>query len=71
MTREQARIWKERWRIVNEAEIEELRKRTPEEDMRGLAAMMAAARCFPEDPRREVEEEAVRARWERLKRREH
>jgi hypothetical protein len=69
MTREQARAWKERWRAVNEIEIEELRKRTPEQDMRSLAALMAAARSFPKTGRRERDEAAVRAKWEQLKRR--
>jgi hypothetical protein len=41
MTKAEAKAWKERWRRVNEFEIEELRNSTPERDLRQLATLMA------------------------------
>lgn len=66
MTREEGLAWRERWREVNRAELEELRMSTPEADLRALAAVMDFALSFP--PPDEKEDNEVRARWVRVKR---
>jgi hypothetical protein len=62
------REWGARWKAVNEAEAEELRRMTVDEKFRQLASLMALARSFGSaaDPD-EAEVEAVRAAWKKLK----
>ncbi len=67
MTKEEARAWKERWRLVNEIERQELRAMTPIEKLRQLATMMEAARDFGWQTSTPEEIEAIRARWRRLR----
>jgi hypothetical protein len=71
ITAEEARAWRERWRLVNEAEIEELRATPVEQKFRQLAVLMASADLFPRTPVDEAEDEAVREVWMRLRERWH
>ncbi len=68
MTKAEARAWMDRWRIVNEAEIEELRNTSSEVKFRRLATLMHTARVLNWKTSTEAEDEIVRQRWIRLKR---
>lgn len=70
ITAEQARWYldPERWRLVEEQEILELRSTPMEIKARQLAALMAARHLFSEDRNRENEVAEVRARWARIRR---
>ncbi|MFO0967064.1 MAG: hypothetical protein U0793_15970 [Gemmataceae bacterium] len=46
MTREQARDYRRRWRLVNVAQRAEVRRMTIEDKFRELADLMAAARAW-------------------------
>lgn len=67
LSAEEARRFKKRWALVNEATLEESRRKTPEERLDELGELMVWAAPF-EDPRREEEVAEVRARWVRLQR---
>jgi hypothetical protein len=67
MTPEAARQYPERWRLVEEREISELRETPIETKAKQLAAFMASRDLFGEDPDRENEVSEVRARWARLR----
>ncbi len=69
ITREQARAWKERWRLVREREIQELRETPMEVKAAQTAAMMAMAPYFPETEQERIEREEMRERWAELRRR--
>jgi hypothetical protein len=66
MDRAQALAWKERWRLVREREIDELRAMTIEERLRQLDTMFVLARELGWDEALAAEEEEVRERWNRL-----
>jgi hypothetical protein len=58
--------WLERWKRVNEFEVQELRDTSVETKLRQLAALMASAEAFGwREDQEEIEE--VRARWNRLR----
>jgi len=66
MTKEEARAWKEGWRLVNEFEREELRTTPMAVKVRQFLAVMRLGRAMgwldqPADDDREVDE-----RWARL-----
>ncbi len=67
MNGEEARKFKERWALVNQAALEESRRKTLEERLDETDERMLWAASF-EDPLREEEVAEVRARWVRLKR---
>ncbi len=67
-TKEEARAFADRWRLVNEAEIAELRATSIEQKFAQLAALMASARALDWTTTDEAEVAAVRARWVRLHR---
>ena len=66
MDRAQALAWKERWRLVHEKEIEELRRMTIEERLRQLDTMFVLANELGWDAALAAEEEEVRQRWSSL-----
>ena len=70
ISKAEAQAWMRRWRLVNEAEIDELRATPIETKFRQLAAMMAMAEGLDWQASTEVEIEAVRERWLRLKRKQ-
>ena len=66
MTKEEARAWRERWRLVNEFEREELRTTPTEVKVRQFLSVMRLGRAMgwldqPTDDDREVDD-----RWARL-----
>jgi hypothetical protein len=67
ITKAQARAWRARWKAVNDAERRELRNTPVAEKARQLAALMALASQFPPTKIEMEEEEAVRERWNRLR----
>jgi len=67
MTRAQARAWKRRWRLVNQAEIEELRRTPMEQKLRQLAVLMASTDEMGWTEQLAAEEEQVRKLWIRLR----
>ena len=67
MTPEDAHQYLERWRLVEERELTELRQTPIEAKARQLSALMASRELFGEDPDRENGVREVRARWARLR----
>ncbi len=64
----EARAFRERWRIVNAAEREELQATPPEIKLRQLAALMASVAQLGWTEALAAEEAEVRERWNRLRR---
>ena len=62
-----AATFRDRWRRVNAAEIEELRRTPMETKLRQLAALMASCDAMGWTPKLAAEEEQVRALWIRLR----
>ncbi len=62
-----ARAFVERWRLVNEAEIDELRQTPVEVKLQQLAALMDSVRQLGWDVDLAAEEQMVRERWNRLR----
>jgi hypothetical protein len=67
MTPEDARQYLERWRLVEEREIAELRETPIETKARQLSALMASRELFRQDPNRDEGVREVRARWARYR----
>lgn len=65
MTKEQARLFKERWRAVNEITIEEARRKTVSERLRDLEVLYEFGQALGWTNRDHCTE--VRARWNQLK----
>lgn len=67
LSKAEAHAFRERWRLVNTREIEELRSATPEMRWKQFLTLLAWAREFGwEESLREGEAE-VRERWARLR----
>jgi hypothetical protein len=67
MTPEEARAWKARWELVNEAEREELRSTPPELKLRQLTTLMGWVNHFGWTEALAAQEDEVRQRWVRLR----
>ena len=67
VTPEDARQYLERWKLVEEREILELRNTPIETKARQLSALMASRHLFREDPDRERGVREVQARWAQLR----
>ncbi len=67
-SKEELRAWKARWKMVNDFELEELRRTPMSEKSRALAVLMNTAHQLGWQPSTEAEIEEVRNRWIRLKR---
>jgi hypothetical protein len=65
MTKEEARLFKERWRAVNEITIEEARRKTVSERLLELEVLYEFGQALGWANRDDCSE--VRARWNRLK----
>jgi hypothetical protein len=65
-TKQELEQWRERWRIVNERQREELRRMTPDEKFDELSRLMASGSLF-DLSRRKAGDDAVRELWVRLK----
>ncbi len=68
ITSEQARNYLNRWKVVHEAELRELRKTPLEVKARQLAVLMASRDLFRNNVDRENEVNVVRERWGRIRR---
>lgn len=68
ITKEQAREYKRRWRLVNQAEIEELRRTPMEVKFRQLQMLMASVDEMGWRAGLEEGVEEVRERWALLRR---
>jgi flagellar biosynthesis/type III secretory pathway protein FliH len=71
MTKEEASRFKERWKLVNEATIEETRRTPMAVKLHQLALMYEAAQTLGWAEGLKEGEEVVRERWRRLKERVH
>ena len=67
MTREEARAWKARWALVNEAEIEELRSTPVSLKMKQLGTLMAWSSALGWEEALAAEDAEVHERWNRLR----
>jgi hypothetical protein len=71
MTKEEALLFKQRWRLVNDRVIEEVRQTPITVKLRQLAIMFAAGHALGWADKQRAGEEEVRARWVRLKEKLH
>jgi hypothetical protein len=67
ITPDDARRYLERWKLVEEQEITELRNTPIEVKARQLGALMASRNLFREDPDRERGVREAQARWARFR----
>jgi hypothetical protein len=63
MTTEEAQAYFERWRLVRDVEVADLRRTSIDTKLRQLAALVAARDVFGQEAEREAQVRAVRARW--------
>jgi len=68
LTAEQAKKYLDRWKLVHEAEIQELRNSAMDVKARQLSVLMASADLFAKDHNRQKEVDVVRERWARIRR---
>ncbi len=68
ITKKEAREFKGRWRLVNEAEQRELRRTSPAQKFRQLTVLMQWVKGFGWEKALKTEEAEVRKRWLKLKR---
>jgi len=68
ITKAEAKAFKTRWKAVNSAEKEELRKTSGAKKLRQLAALMSSAKSLGWTEALASEEVEVRNRWNRLRR---
>jgi len=71
MTKEEARNFRDRWRMVNEVISREIRNATPELRLQRLRTVFASAHRFSAKHRSVDEDDGVRVRWNLLKDRLH
>ena len=67
MTKSELQAYRKRWKIVNDAEREELRGSSPELRLRQFAALMASVDAFGWRSALEEGVDEVRKRWQRLR----
>jgi hypothetical protein len=66
VTKEEQLAWKDRWDLVNEFEIEELRRMSPDDKLRDLAILMAMVRECGWEESLAAEKAAGRENWLKL-----
>ncbi|HEX8844022.1 MAG TPA: hypothetical protein VF791_05235 [Pyrinomonadaceae bacterium] len=71
MTKEEAQQFKARWKLVNEAVIEEMRRTPASAKLHQLALMYEAGQMLGWDDALKKDEHEVRERWRRLKEKFH
>ena len=71
MTKEEARQFKARWKLVNDAVIEEVRRTPASIKLKQLAQMYEAGRALGWSEALDGGEAGVRERWRRLKEKLH
>jgi hypothetical protein len=67
ITPEQAREYLQRWKLVRQAESEELRKVSMETKLQQLAVLMASRGLFGSDRERDSRVGEIRDRWARIR----
>jgi len=67
MNRAEARAFRTRWQLANQAEIDELRSTAPEVKLQQLAALMASTDQLGWTRALASEVDEVRERWKRLR----
>jgi hypothetical protein len=67
MTKGEARAFQKRWKAVNKAEAEELRRTSTSDKLRQLSALMASIDQLGWREALEEEEASVRDRWNQLR----
>jgi hypothetical protein len=67
ITKKEMKAWRDRWALVNAAEIEELRTTPPAVKLRQLAALMASVDQLGWTEAMAAEEEQVRENWIRIR----
>ncbi len=63
----EARAWKERWKRINEFEIDELRRASPELCVRQFFSLLALGKEMNWHTATPVENAVVRERWRKLR----
>lgn len=63
ITPAEAQAYLERWEMVKEIELAELRRTSADTKLRQLSALMASRSLFGVDPERESGAQLVRDRW--------
>ena len=66
ITSAEAQAYLQRWELVQEIELAELRRTSMDTKLRQLSALMASRSLFGIDPERENGMQLVRDRWARL-----
>jgi hypothetical protein len=66
ITPTEAQAYFERWQLVKEIELAELRRTSMDTKLRQLSALMASRSLFGVDPERENGMQLVRDRWAHL-----
>lgn len=67
ITPEQAREYLNRWKLVRQTEIDQLRSTSMETKLRQLAVLMASRGLFNSNPGRERQAEELSDRWARIR----
>lgn len=67
VTAEQAQKYLDRWKLVEEAQVQELRSSSLEIKVRQLSVLMASGDLFAKDNDRQREVDVVRERWARIR----
>jgi hypothetical protein len=67
LSKEQARAYVERWRLVNEREAQEIRATPMEVKLRQFAVLMNTTKALGWTEQLSEDDEEVRARWNRLR----
>lgn len=67
ITSKQAQDYLNRWKLLHEVEIQELRSASLDLKARQLATLMASRNLFREDHDRQKDVDAVRQRWSRIR----
>lgn len=66
-TSKQAQNYLDRWKLVHEVEIQELRNASLDLKARQLAVLMASRDLFRGDPDRQKDVDVVRERWAKIR----
>jgi hypothetical protein len=67
VTPEEAQAYARRWVLLQEFEAAEMRRTSMDTRLRQLSALMASRELFATEPDRELQVQAVRERWARLR----
>lgn len=68
LTREAVRAYVERWKLVNDRELEELRKLSAQQKLEQLVGLFEFGRALGLQPDPPESDQVIRSRWNRLRR---